>query len=92
MVWLVKEITEADFGCEERMPGEPLMVLVTIESEDGRIERFEVADNWLMANEIDEGDEWPEDIDQTDSDEIKFNKMSAWMDNYYDAVEEMDDI
>lgn len=75
MIWTVKEITEADFGCEERMPGEPLMALVTIECEDGRIEQFEVADNYLTIHNINEGDEWPEDIDKEDPDEVRNNKM-----------------
>lgn len=26
---------EADYGCEERLPGEPRMLLITLESEDG---------------------------------------------------------
>ena len=36
-MWSVTRIDEADYGCEERMPGEPLLVLVTIESDDGRV-------------------------------------------------------
>lgn len=91
MVWRVKEIAEADFGCEERMPGEPLMVLVTIECEDGRAEQLEVADSWLVIHNINEGDEWPEDIEKIEEEEMKINNMSAWMNNYLDAVEEMDD-
>ena len=39
-MWSVTRIDEADYGCEERMPGEPLLVLVTIESDDGRMCRF----------------------------------------------------
>ena len=30
-MWTIKRIDEADFGCEERLPGEPLMVLVSLE-------------------------------------------------------------
>lgn len=29
-MWTIKRIDEADFGCEERLPGEPLMVLVSL--------------------------------------------------------------
>ncbi len=61
-MWSVTRIDEADYGCEERMPGEPLLVLVTIESDDGRMCRFECAENWLLQQGIDEGDEWPEDV------------------------------
>ena len=35
-MWTIKRIDEADFGCEERLPGEPLMVLVSLECDDGR--------------------------------------------------------
>lgn len=66
--WYVRKIEEADYGCEERMPGEPLMVLITLESDDGRECRFEVAEDWLISQGIDEDDEWPEDIDEADED------------------------
>lgn len=35
-MWYVRKIEEADYGCEERMPGEPLMVLITLESDNVR--------------------------------------------------------
>ena len=56
-MWTVSRIDECDFGCEERLPGEPLMVLVTLESDDGRVCQFECADNYLTSMYIDEGDE-----------------------------------
>ena len=90
-MWYVRKIEEADYGCEERMPGEPLMVLITLESDDGRECKFEVAEDWLISQGIDEGDEWPEDIDEADEDSIKAKMMSAWMDNYMDALREMDE-
>lgn len=90
-MWTVKRIDEADFGCEERLPGEPLMVLVTIENTDGRECQFECADNWLISQDIREGDEWPEDIEEIDADKQRLNNMSDWMDNYYDAVDEMEE-
>ena len=66
-MWTIKRIDEADFGCEERLPGEPLMVLVSLESDDGRVIQFEAADNWLTVQELSEGDEWPEDIETPDA-------------------------
>ena len=30
-MWIISKITEADYDCEERMSGEPLMELVTVE-------------------------------------------------------------
>lgn len=91
MSWIVSRIEESDFGCEERMPGEPLMVLVTLECDDGRTCRFEMADNWLINQGINEGDEWPEDIDEMDSETIKAGKMAEWMDSYYEEVAEYED-
>ena len=75
-MWSVTRIDEADYGCEERMPGEPLLVLVTIESDDGRMCRFECAENWLLQQGIDEGDEWPEDIEQVEADREQIDRMS----------------
>lgn len=34
---------------------------ITLESDDGRECQFEVSEDWLMDQGIDEGDEWPED-------------------------------
>ncbi|MGN0401446.1 MAG: hypothetical protein ACI4HQ_04195 [Acetatifactor sp.] len=89
-MWYVKSITEADYGCEERMPGEPVMALVTLESEDGRVSRFEVAEDWLVNQGIDEGDEWPEDIDEPNVVAEKANMMSEWMEKYMEALEELE--
>lgn len=90
-MWTVKSICEADFGCEERAENEPFMVFVTIESDDGRIIQFEAADEWLTEQGIDEGDEWPDDVDALEVEANKASNMSAFMENYYSAVEEMDE-
>ena len=90
MIWKVIHIDEDDYGCEERMPGEPLTVLITIESEDGRQVRFSVAEQWLCQQSIEEGDEWPEDPDKRDKEMLSSIKQSEWMDNYYDAIDEME--
>lgn len=91
MVWSVFDIYESDFGCEERMPGEPLMVMVELTCEDGRMCQLEVPDNYLLTQGIDVGDEWPFDLDEEDSEAIKSTKMAEWMDNYYEAIEEMEE-
>lgn len=85
-MWTISRIEEADYGCEERMPGEPLMVLVTLANEFGEVIRFEAAENWIELQGLDEGDEWPEDIEGEDS-----SRQDEWMENYYRAVEEMED-
>ena len=90
-MWYVSRIEEADYGCEERMPGEPLMALVTLVCDDGRECQFEVSEDWLAYQGIEEGDEWPEDLDEADKDSEKAKMMSAWMENYLDALGEMDE-
>ena len=59
-MWKIKEILEADFGCEERQQGEKLKCLVRLEAEDGQIRELEVEDEWLYAQGLDEGSDWPE--------------------------------
>lgn len=90
-MWTVKQISESDYGCEERMPGEPLLVSVTIECDDGRICRFDVSDEWLTMQELDEGDEWIDDPDAISEDEIRFSHQQEWIENYYDAISEMEE-
>lgn len=61
-MWTIARIDEADYGCEERLPGEALMLLVTLKNEDGEVIRFEVAEKWIEMQGLDEGDEWPEEM------------------------------
>lgn len=88
MSWKIKQIMEGDFGCEERMPLEPVKVIVKLENEEGMQQQFEVADNWLVLHNLDEGDEWPEEIDDTADDE-KYERQSQWMDNYMENYMEL---
>lgn len=90
-MWTVIEIAEADYGCEERMPGEPLMALVTLQCDDGRVCQFEAAENWLSIQGIEEGDEWPEDPDEVSDEESRALSQEEWMYRYYDAVEELNE-
>lgn len=90
-MWYVSRIEEADYGCEERMPGEAVPVLVTLENDSGEEYQMEVSEKWLLYQGIEEGDEWPEDIEEPDEVSGKAAKMSAWMDNYMDALREMDE-
>ena len=46
-MWKIKQIAEADFGCEERMPGEKLKCLVILEDESGNVRCLETEDEWL---------------------------------------------
>lgn len=90
-MWTIERIDEADFGCEERMPGEPKMLLITLESDDGSEIQFEVAENWIESQSLDEGDEWPEDIEAEDPNVANAEAQNAWMENYYRALEELEE-
>lgn len=85
-MWIIRNIYESDYGCEERMPGEPLIVIVELESDDGEISEIEIAEDFLTVHDLDEGDEWPLDMDSDDDKSIRQNE---WMDNYLDAIEEL---
>lgn len=89
-MWTISRIDEADYGCEERLPGEPLMFLITLENENGEVIRFEAAENWIELQGLDEGDEWPEDIEEVDQDSEIAANQNEWMENYYRAIQEME--
>ena len=54
-MWKVKQIFDGEYGCEERLPGEKMKCLVTIEDEQGNVKSFTAEDEWLTNNHIDEG-------------------------------------
>lgn len=58
----VKRILEGDYGCEERMPGEPKMAIVYLVDEDGNETQKLVEDDWLYENDIVVGSVWNERI------------------------------
>ncbi len=59
MEWKIKHIFDGDYGCEERLPGEELKVLVTLVNGSGDEKQITVEDAWLTENGLDEGSEWP---------------------------------
>lgn len=65
------------------------MVLITLESDTGEILQFEMPENWIEMQGLEEGDEWPEDIDAEDADHQKAENQSRWMGNYYNALQEL---
>lgn len=56
-MWKIKHIYEADYGCEERLPGDKLKCLVELEDENGLRKSIEVEDEWLRLNNLNEGSE-----------------------------------
>ncbi len=90
-MWTVKQLQEADYGCEERMLGEPLKTLVVLESDDGIVCQFEVADEWLINQGIEEGDEWPEDIDKADTLAEQISIQNECMNRYYELLAQLEE-
>ena len=90
-MWTVKQLQETDYGCEERMPGEPLKTVVILEADDGRICQFEVADDWLIKQEIEEGDEGPEDIDEADSLAEQIAIQNECMNSYFESLSQLEE-
>jgi hypothetical protein len=89
-MWTITKIEEADYGCEERLPGEPRMLLITLESEDGAEVRFEAAENWVEMQALDEGNEWPEEIEDEDPNDRMAAEQADWMEGYYRAIQELE--
>ena len=55
MLYTVERIEELDFGCEGRPEEMKDMVRVILKGDNGEEESMKVEDDWLYANEIDEG-------------------------------------
>jgi hypothetical protein len=61
-MWRIIRITEADYGCEERLPGEGEKALVFLkEDETGKAKQVTVEEAFLSAKGLSEGNTWPEE-------------------------------
>lgn len=58
-MWKIVDIFEADYGCEERQPGEKLKVMVKLSDENGNEKTVSAYDEYLTWNKLDVGSEWP---------------------------------
>ena len=91
-MWTVLNIEEIDDDFEIEVPiGLDLtdFAMVTLECDDGRRCMFECAKNYIKCQEIELGDEWPEDIDEENPEANRINRMAEWMESYYEAIEEL---
>ena len=79
MGWKITDISEADFGCEERLPGEKLKVCVKLENENGETKTIEAYDEYLTWNHIDVGSDWTE---PTEEKKALFFKQKKTMDSF----------
>ena len=61
-MWKIKHIFDGDYGCAEHSETENPKVTVTLVNENNEKKIISVEDKWLMDNNLDEGDEWPENL------------------------------
>ncbi len=64
MLYIIKEIFELDHGCEGLMPGEKVKVGVVLKDPDGGEHIRSVEDEYLYANDINEGDRVNENMEK----------------------------
>ena len=79
-MWKIKNIYEADFGCEERQPGAKLKVLVELENDSGETKTIEAYDEYLTWNNIDVGSVWEE---PSEDKKAFFFKQKHTMDTFF---------
>ena len=61
-MWIIKQIFDGDYGCEELQPGQKPKVSVTLENEDGEVRYVTAEDEWLTENRLEKGAVWPLEI------------------------------
>ena len=61
-MWIIKQIFDGDYGCEELQPGQKPKVSVTLENEAGEVRCVTAEDEWLIENGLEKGAVWPLEI------------------------------
>jgi len=61
-MWVVQQIFDGEYGCEERQGNEKLKCLVILKNESGEQKQILVEDEWLTEKGIEEGSVWLEEL------------------------------
>ena len=61
-MWKIKHIFDGEYGCEERIGNQKPKVSITNNNDEKVI--LSVEDQWLRDNNLDEGDEWPLEVER----------------------------
>ncbi|WP_026515014.1 hypothetical protein [Butyrivibrio sp. LB2008] len=61
-MWIIKQIFDGDYGCEELQPGQKPKVSVTLENEAGEVRYVTAEDEWLIENGLEKGEVWPLEV------------------------------
>lgn len=101
-IYTIISIDEDDYGCEDRADNYIPLVRVLLKDSDGESEVVMMEDSLMYARKLDTGDKAVIGIDGTlyapghefgieDISEVCFDrdKQAEWMENYYDAIDEM---
>ncbi len=104
-VYKIIRIDEEDFGCEGRPEGQEPMVRVVLEAETGETTIVMMEDSLMYARKLDVGESVLVGADgllyapsavaafgEVLQASVDFEKQAAWMENYWDALEELEDI
>ena len=104
-IYKIIRIDEEDFGCEGRPEKQKPMVRVVLEAETGETTIMMMEDAWMYARKLDVGGQAivgadgllyaPGNIvleENLMEVSVDFEKQAAWMENYWDAVEELEDM
>lgn len=104
-VYKIIRIDEEDFGCEGRPEGQEPMVRVVLESDAGETAIVMMEDALMYARKLDVGGQAVVGADgllyapgtsvaleEVLNASVDFEKQAAWMENYWDAIEELDDM
>ena len=104
-VYKIIRIDEEDFGCEGRPEGQEPMVQVVLESDAGETTIVMMEDALMYARKLDVGGQAVVGADgllyapgtfvafgEVLQASVDFEKQAAWMENYWDALEELEDI
>lgn len=104
-VYKIIRIDEEDFGCEGRPEGQEPMVRVVLEAETGETTIVMMEDSLMYARKLDVGESAVVGADgllyapgtsvvleEVLKASVDFEKQAAWMENYWDALEELEDI
>lgn len=66
-MWKIKQIFDGDYGCEELAPGVQPKLSITLENELGEKKYVTASDEWITKNYLDEGDVWPEGVEDKEN-------------------------
>lgn len=103
-IYKIIRIDEEDFGCEGRPEDQAPMVRVVLESDTGETAVVMMEDAVMYARKLDVGEMAVLGMDgmlyqpgtameilESEVLPVNIEKQAAWMENYWDALEELED-